>query len=86
MPSLKAGRPRSTRAVGFTASLRPRTARAETKTLGAQLAFTGNSITGALPDSSTTLASRMPSRSTVTSTLASRNGMRTWKRAVWPGS
>ena len=46
----------------------------------------GSSITGAVPDSGTTRASITPSRSSVTSAVASRKGMRTWKRAVSPGS
>ena len=86
MPSRKAGRPRSTSAVGCTSPTRPRTASTETKAFGAQRASTGSSITGSAPESWTTRASPTPSRSTVTSAVASRNGMRTWKRAVSPGS
>ena len=85
-PSLKAGRPRSTSAVGPTPVTRPRTTRAETKTFGACAATTGTSITGSLPLSATTRDSSTPSRSTVTSAVASRNGMRTCRRAVSPGS
>ena len=42
-------------------------------------ASTGTSITGSAPERCTTRASPTPSRSIVTSAVASRNGMRTWK-------
>ena len=86
MPSLKAGLPRSTIAVGCTSPTRPRTTSTETNMFGAYAPSTGTSTTGSLPASGTTRASAMPSRSTVTSAVACWNGMRTWKRAVSPGS
>ncbi len=66
--------------------MRPRTTNADTNTFGAQLPRTGTSITGDVRDTLRTKASSTPSRSTVTSTVASLNGRRSWKRAVSPGS
>ena len=84
---LEGGRPRSTSAVGCTSPTRPRTASTETNTFGA---YGGRDRAprspGRRPTSGTTRASSTPSRSTVTSAVAARNGMRTCRRAVSPGS
>src|SRR5207247_7051085 len=77
MPSLNAGRPRSTIAVGWIPPTRPRTTRTETNTLGAYAPRSGTSTQGSLPDTGLTHASRPPSRSTVISAVAPRTGIRT---------
>ena len=65
-------------------STRPRTASTETKTSGAYDPGIGTSTTGSVPLRSVTKLDSTPSRSTVTSAVAARNGIRTWKRAVSP--
>ncbi len=64
------------------AARRPRTASTDTNTFGASAASSGTFTTGDRPDSSVTKLRSTPSRSTVTSAVAERNGMRTWKRAT----
>ena len=51
-----------------------------------QAGSTGTSTIGSLPSRCVTKRDITPWRSTVTSAVADRNGMRTWKRAVSPGS
>ena len=80
--------PQPKKLVQGTSRTRPRSTSTETTTLGAHEASLGigNSIIGSRPRSVSTRASITPSRSTVTSAVASRNGMRTCKRAVSPDS
>ena len=68
-----------------TSRTRPRTASTETKTLGLQSSSTFSSMTGSWPSISRTSVRITPLRSTATSTVAWRKGLRTWKRAVSPG-
>ncbi len=72
--------------MGCTSETRPRTTSTDTKTFGAYVPFSATLTTGALPDSGCTKESITPSRSTVTSAVACRKGMRTWNWAVCPDS
>ena len=66
--------------------MRPRSASTLTYTFGPQAGSIFNSSVGSSPRSVTTRVSITPSRSTATSAVASRKGMRTCSRAVSPGS
>ena len=66
-------------------STRPRTASTETNTFGPHSALTGTSTVGLKRESGWTKVSTMPPASTEISAVASRKGVRTWKRAVSPG-
>ena len=56
---------------------RPRTASTETNTFGESVSLIGTSTMGSLPLSVVTNERITPSRSTVTSAVAARNGIRT---------
>ena len=69
-----------------TSRMRPRSASTLTYTLGPQALSIFSSTVGSLPRSVTTRVSMRPSRSTLTSAVAPRYGMRTCSRAVCPGA